>query len=274
VTVHRIACAALALGAWLCAAPVVAGCNGAAEPCHIPQGTYHIVLPPGAKGPVPAILMLHGHGGDGAGMIRNRDMVDRMLGRGHAVIAPDGQPRANGRGRSWDFHPDRPATRDEGAFLSAVADDAAARFGLDRGRMLLAGFSVGGSMASYVACSDPAAFAAYAPVAGSFWRPHPAGCAGPVRLLHTHGIADETVPLTGREVAPGFRQGDVPEAMEIWRRTNGCSGAGDPAARGIYRISRAQGCLPGSDLWFVLHEGGHVIPPGWAAMALDWFGAP
>ena len=39
--------------------------------------------------------------------------------------------------------------------------------------------------------------AAYAPVAGSFWRPHPdmEACAGPVDLLHTHGWRDKTVPL-------------------------------------------------------------------------------
>jgi polyhydroxybutyrate depolymerase len=51
-----------------------------------------------------------------------------------------------GWGRSWDFHPDRPATRDETVFLIALADDAAARFGLQRDAMLLAGSSIGGLM--------------------------------------------------------------------------------------------------------------------------------
>jgi polyhydroxybutyrate depolymerase len=196
-----------------------------------------------------------------------------LLGRGYAVIAPDGQPRDNGEGRSWDFHPDRPATRDETAFLIAVADDAAERYGLDRDRMLLAGFSIGGSMTSYAACQAPEAFAAYAPVAGSFWRPHPAGCAGPVRLLHTHGTADRTVPLTGREIMPGFVQGNVFEAMEIWRSANGCarSKADRTTMRGIYTVERWSDCLPGTDLQFALHDGGHNIPKGWAQMAVDWF---
>ena len=158
---------ALALGLALLGGAATADCNGETGPCQIAGGTYHIVLPPGATGPLPAILLLHGWGGEGEGTIRNRGMVDLMLARGYAVIAPDGQPRAEGNGRSWDFHPDFPATRDETAFLIAVADDAAAQYGLDRDRMLLAGFSIGGSMVSYVACAAPDAFAAYAGTAAA-----------------------------------------------------------------------------------------------------------
>ena len=265
--------AALTMTAAFCATVVAADCNGAAEPCSLPNGTYHIVLPEGTTGPIPAILLLHGYGGEGVGSIRNKGMVNLMLARGYAVIAPDGQPRESGKGRSWDFHPDRPATRDETAFLIAVADDAAAKYGLQRDAMLLAGFSIGGSMTSYVACQAPDAFAAYAPVAGSFWRPHPTDCAGPVRLLHTHGTADETVPLTGRAITPDFVQGNVFEAMEIWRATNGCTGAeaDTTTPRGIYTVQHWTDCQPGTDLQFALHDGGHSIPKGWAQMAMDWF---
>lgn len=264
---------ALAVATALLATAAAADCDGAPEPCQLSSGTYRIVLPEGVTGPVPAILLLHGYGGEGLDMIRNKAMVSLMLGRGYAVIAPDGQMRDNGEGRTWDFHPDRPAKRDETAFLIAVADDAAARFGLNRDAMLLAGFSIGGSMTSYVACRAPEAFAAYAPVAGSFWRPQPTGCAGPVRLLHTHGKADRTVPLTGREVMPGFVQGNVFEAMEIWRVTNGCASAeaDETKSSGIYQIQHWTRCKPGTDLQFALHEGGHSIPAGWAEMAVDWF---
>jgi polyhydroxybutyrate depolymerase len=265
----------LAAAASVPASTALADCNGATEACKLPNGTYHIVLPEGATGPVPAIMLVHGYGGEGLGTIRNKGMVNLMLQRGYAVIAPDGQPRDNGDGRTWDFHPERPSTRDEVDFLIAVADDAAAKYGLDRDRMLLAGFSIGGSMTSYLACQEPDAFAAYAPVAGSFWRPHPTSCAGPVRLLHTHGKADRTVPLEGREIMPGFVQGNVFEAMEIWRATDGCA-ATDPDrtdSLGIYTVQHWQDCLPGAELDFALHEGGHSIPKGWAQMAMDWFEA-
>lgn len=264
---------ALLVTATFWATVAAADCNGVDQPCGLTNGTYHILLPKAAKGPVPAIMLLHGYGGEGVGSIRNKGMVNLMLARGYAVIAPDGQPRPNGKGRSWDFHPDRPATRDETAFLIAVADDAAAKYGLQRDAMLLAGFSIGGSMTSYVACQAPTAFAAYAPVAGSFWRPHPAACAGTVRLLHTHGTADRTVPLTGRAITPDFVQGNVFEAMEIWRRTNGCASASADRTepQGVFSIQRWTDCQPGTDLQFALHDGGHSIPKSWAKMAVDWF---
>jgi polyhydroxybutyrate depolymerase len=252
-----------------------AGCDGAPEPCGIANGTYHLERPAGISGPVPAIFLLHGYGGDGAGMIRNGAMLRQMLARGYAVIAPDGQRRGDGRGRSWDFHPDRPSTRDEVAFLTAVADHATVTHGLDRGRILLAGFSIGGSLASYVACQAPDAFAAYAPVAGSFWQPLPSACAGPVRLMHMHGTADRTVPLAGRQIRPGFAQGDVFDAMQVWRSANTCPDAAPEEHReGIFGVGHWAHCAPGTDLRLVLHDGGHSIPKGWAGMAMDWFETP
>lgn len=261
------------LAAAICPTLAAAGCNDSGDPCQIANGTYHILLPDGASGPVPAVMILHGYGADGEGFIRNTGLTSAMLDRGYAVIAPDGQLRQSGQGRSWDFHPDRPTTRDETAFLIAVAGDAATRHGVDRDGILLAGFSIGGSMTTYLACQAPYAFAAYAPVAGSFWRPHPGACAGPVRLFHTHGTADGTVPLTGRAIRPDFVQGNVFEAMQIWRQTNSCT---TPAAdqitpQGIYTIQRWTDCQPGTDLRFALHDGGHNIPKGWAQMAMDWF---
>ena len=262
-----------ALGLALLASTAIADCNGQSGPCRIANGTYHIVLPQGATGPLPAIFLLHGYGGEGEGSIRNHRMVDLMLSRGYAVIAPDGQPRTEGAGRTWDFIPGQPARRDEVAFLIAVADDAAAKYGLDRDQMLLAGFSIGGSMVSYVACQTPDAFAAYAPVAGSFWRPHPDQCAGPMRLLHTHGTADTTVPLEGRQVAPGMVQGNVFDAMVIFRAAMGCAetAADQVDTVGIYTISRWGHCADGARLDLALHGGSHGIPRGWAALAMDWF---
>ncbi len=155
-------------------------------------------------------------------------MVSGFLARGWAVIAPDGLARPGSRfGPGWSFHPSRPRQRDELAFTREVLADAARRFDIDRSRVLLAGFSVGGSLVWYLACADPGLAAAYAPVAGAFWRPHPAmgACAGPVRLLHTHGWRDETVPLEGRPLGGGgILQGDVFHGLEILRDANGCTG--------------------------------------------------
>ena len=188
-SVGQTAVVVLAVALGLMATEVTAACAEDPLPCALPDGSYHVALPDGPS-PYPAVVFLHGFGGSGEGTLRNTAMVEALLARGYAVIAPDGQPRPGQTGRSWDFHPQRPATRNEAAFIQAVASDASLRFNLTRDRMILAGFSIGGSMVSYLACADPPQFSAYAPVAGSFWRPHPDSCQGPVRLLHTHGWTD------------------------------------------------------------------------------------
>ena len=257
-----------------------AGCAGAEGPCEVASGTYHLALPEGAEGPVPAVVFLHGWGSGGEAMVENMGLAEAVVARGYAFVAPDGLPRGGGRsGRTWAFHPDRPAPRDEAAFLREVVADAAARHGVDPGRVMLAGFSIGGSMASYVACDHPGDFAAYAPVSGSFWRPHPEACEGPVRLLHTHGWRDTTVPLEGREVGSGFVQGDVFEAMGIWRKVNGCEAirADRFDTEAPFWRRAWDRCADGTALDLALFDGGHGVPEGWTQMALDWFeeqGAP
>jgi len=254
-----------------------AGCQADAAPCQIASGTYHIERPAGVdpQAKLPAVEFLHGWGASGQATMANRGMVDALLARGYAVIAPDGRLRESGPGRTWDFHPARAtaAMRDEALFLAAVADDAALHHGIDRDRVILAGFSIGGSTTSYVACKTPDAFAAFAPVAGSFWNPLPESCAGPVRLLHVHGWTDTTVPLEGRRLRSGVTQGDVFAAMAIWRQTNGCvQPRPDQFDRSAdFQVRRWTGCAAGSALGFALHGGSHGIPKGWANLALDWF---
>lgn len=254
-----------------------AGCGPLEGACKTTLGQYHIALPSGVTDPgaaLPVMIFLHGAGGSGEGSLRNTGMVNAVLDRGYAFLAPDGSAREGRFGTGWNFHPDFPQGRDELAFMKDVVADAAARFNIDPGRVLLAGFSVGGSMVTYLACRDPNAFAAFAPVAGSFWRPHPTECAGPVKLFHTHGWRDTTVPLEGRPLRNGrLIQGDVFHAMEIWRDTNGCKMMRPDSfsENGVFWRRKWEDCTPGSALEFALHPGSHGVPAGWAPMVLDWF---
>jgi polyhydroxybutyrate depolymerase len=225
-----------------------------------------------------AAILLAGMGGApasacGAGILRLGGTVEALTARGYAVVAPDGQPR-DGGGLRWSFRgPSETSPRDDDAFLAEVLADAAERHGIDTTRSILAGFSNGGFLATYLACRDPDAFAAYAPVAGGFWRPHPDGCVGPVRLLHTHGWRDSTVPLEGRPLGGGqVVQGDIFEGLAVFRRANGCTWD-DPdgyGTTGDFQRRRWE-CVEGAALELALHPGGHGIPPGWAEMMLDWF---
>lgn len=257
----------------------MADCAGDKAPCSVGQGIqageYHLTLPDGSspQSGWPAVVFLHGWGASGAEMMQKAKMVSDITERGFAVITPEGTPRDGRNGRQWLFHPNHRSGRDEGAFLRTLSDDAAQRFNLDRGTMILAGYSIGGSMVSYVACENPKSFAAYAPVAGNLWRPYPQSCAGPVDLFHTHGWSDGTVPLEGRSVGRDITQGDAFHAMSIWRDTNNCTqhNPNDFDRRDIFLIRSWTNCDSGKSLAMALHPGGHIVPDGWADMMLDWF---
>ncbi len=256
-------------------------CGIGENECETSLGKYNIELParadPAQK--IPAMIYLHGAGGSGQRSLKNREMVETFLSRGYAVIAPSGLQRPNTRfGPGWSFHPNRKKQRDELSFMREVMDDASERFNLQRDTMLMTGFSIGGSMVWYLACQDPGLAKAYAPVAGSFWRPHDAGtdCNGPVKLMHTHGWRDGTVPLEGRVLGGGrIEQGDVFQGLQILRRVNGCNNykADRYDTAGKFWKRWWVKCKPGSALQFNLFDGGHGVPKGWASEAIDWFEA-
>ncbi|MBT0958360.1 alpha/beta fold hydrolase [Alphaproteobacteria bacterium KMM 3653] len=248
-------------------------------PCPVGDRAYYVAAPEGGTQDGPAVVYIHGFGGSGAGALRNSGMVNDFLARGYTVIAPDGVVREGRNGRSWRFHPASGGQADEIAFLQDVRDDAIARLGLNPEGVILAGFSIGGSMTAYTACAAPESFAAYAPLSGNFWRPHPAECAGPVQMLHTHGWRDGTVPIEGRVVnrverdrPDAFAQGDIHYALGLWRDTNGCT---DYQARSFdtstpFWQRSWTGCESGSALTFALFDGGHVVPRGWPDLVVDW----
>lgn len=262
------------LAAFFLATPALADCADRAGPCEVPMGEYHIALPDG-EGPFPALVMLHGAGGRGEGMVNM--LAAAVTARGYAVIGPQGVRREGRSGSTWSFRPTDTPLRDEPAFITQVLSDATQVHNIDRDAVLIAGFSIGGSMTSYLACAAPDIARAYAPVAGAFWRPHPAldGCAGPVDLLHTHGWSDGTVPIEGRVLRNGtLRQGDVFASMEIWRETNNCAlSAPDEITNEGYYWHRIWTSCEGGSLQFSLFPGGHSVPRGWSDLALDWFEA-
>jgi len=263
--------AAVALFA-LWGGPASAGCGADGGACGIEGGSYHILLPDEPAESVPVVMFLHGYGGNGRQVLRNTALAEGLTARGYAVIAPEGRKRSGTGPQSWGFGPFTEG-RDEGAFFAAVLADAAARFGTSSAQTVLAGFSAGAFMVHYLACRDPSAFAAYAPVSGAFWRPQPERCEGPVRLLQVHGWRDEVVPLEGRILGGGrWEQGDVFAGLELWREANGCASHAPDKAWGVDGLlRRSWDCGAGAEIELVLFDGGHTVPKGWAGWMADWF---
>ena len=267
---------ALGLCLSLLTAPAALACGTPESDCPTTLGSYRLALPPG-PGPFPALVYLHGYRGNAASVMKDSAMIAALAARGYALIAPDGQPISAERPeQSWAVRDGGTMARDDIAFLAEVMDDAA-RHGIDRGRILMSGFSRGGSMAWDVACHAPDTVRAYAPVAGAFWEPLPEICDGPADLFHTHGWTDRVVPIEGRAVAGGERvQGDAFASLHILRAALGCrsempDGAPMEAEGNLWL--REWGSCPEGRIDLMLHPGGHSVPPGWLGRALDWFEA-
>jgi len=238
--------------------------------CAIEGGEYFAAAPGNA--PVGAVLFLHGWGGNAKADIARASLVEPLVARGYVVVAPVGLPySADEPTTSWNAEKD-PANRDDVAFIDAVMNDAAARFSFPRDHVLASGFSLGGMMIWRLACDAPGDYAAFAPVAGTFWRPMPETCAGPARIFHVHGWADRMVPLEGRPIEGTiWVQGDVFAALAVARRTSGCAAKATHEVLNDMEVRSWVDCTSGNGVTIALHHGGHKVPQGWADLALDWF---
>ena len=237
----------------------------AEQGCRVADGRYRLILPEPRRAGDPrpgAIMFFHGWQGSAEETVADPGLLALAARLGVALIAPDGA------GRTWSYPGSPGRHRDEFSFVAQVLDDVAARFLVDPGRIMASGFSQGGSMVWYLACRMPERFGAFAPVAGAFWEPLPASCAGPRRpLVHMHGTTDMTVPLAGRALRDGYKQGDVFRSLAILEPS------AEPVAAGlIATMAAGLSCrslaAPGRPLLeLCLHDGGHVVEPGWIERA-------
>lgn len=247
-------------------------CGDFDMPCMINGGTYHIARPDTAT-PKGIVMHLHGGGGRGRGLLKS-GMGKAAVERGYIFVAPDGYHPKSRFVRNWSVRADNSRfERDDMQFLVDVLADVRARNNIVATPVLLSGFSRGGSMVWDIACAKPDFATGYAPMAGAFWDDLPASCAGPVKLFHTHGWNDRTVPLEGRSFANGaVVQGDVWASLKVLRETNGCLKR-QPETNsfdGDYWLRHWTDCEAGQ-IDLLLHKGGHGAPKGWAKRMLDWF---
>ncbi|MES0884405.1 alpha/beta hydrolase family esterase [Roseibium sp. SCP14] len=248
-----------------------ATCNPG-ELCLISNGAYRYLEPGTAsQSETPVILYFHGFGSSSEAVLRRQSFVERVLERGYAFVALEG---AKGgffpNHRDWSIRDGSPSWRNEAAFARSVLDDLEQEVPIDRKRVLLAGFSRGGSAVWDIACHDPKGFTAFAPAAGALWRPMPEQCKEAVRLFHTHGWQDNVVPLEGRLI-PNYplRQGDVFESLQLMRDAAELS---NDKPDGFETLDEMQ-CRHWADgkLRLCIHPYGHLFPSDWFDRVIDWF---
>ncbi len=273
---RRLARPTVAILGFAAAVPATAGdapCP-AASLCETALGSYGLLMPPdhepGTR--VPVVVFFHGWGSSAGNVLADARIVDPVRARGYALLAPQGLPGPEGGARGWSHQGAPHRNRDEVAFMRGVIADATARAPIDPDRILVSGFSAGGSMVWHLACFDGARYRAFAPVAGAFWEPLPENCpGGPVDLLHLQGFADEVVPIEGRRIGDRWQQGDLFASLALLRREKGLRSAPDRITfEGRYRCRFWTGD-PAGRLGLCLHDGGHVLPGDWLGRAVDWF---
>ena len=153
------------------------------EPAGEPPIAYSISVPDSysPSRPVPLILALH-FGGDpeGAGRAVLEMLVAQGLdGLGAIMVAPDS------KGGAWSSAANEHA-------VNLLLEDVVKQYNIDRKKMAVTGFSMGGTGAWYYGTKYPDRFSAVIPIAGtppqsaSQWR---------LPVLAIHSRDDEVVPI-------------------------------------------------------------------------------
>ena len=232
---------------------------------------YLLHVPPAyTKGhPLPLVLVLHGHGGDPGGTERLTGMNAVADREGFLVAYPAGLNRGWNDGRV-----EVGATADDVAFLSAVIDDVAAHYDVDRGRVFATGISNGGFMSTRLACELSERVRGVGIVAATMSEASHATCKPqhPVAVVIFSGTDDPLVPYGGGSVRGNRGKTLGAEAAaSFWAKTNGCAAeperselpvidTGDPTR---VSLARYTGCHPGAEVrLYTIHGGGHTWPGG------------
>ncbi|AEV35361.1 polyhydroxybutyrate depolymerase [Pseudovibrio sp. FO-BEG1] len=236
---------------------------GVTAPCEVESGEYYIALPdsPADDEQIGAIIYLHGWKGKADRAIENKALRNLANELGVALIVPQGV------GGSWSYPGSPSQDRNEFKFFDELLADVSDRFPIDREKILLSGFSMGGSMVWNLACYKGENYAGFAPIAGAFWDPIPEKCPSPLtNLYHTHGVEDKTVPMVGRAIGANWRQSDVFDSLDVWKRQAGLYGS-EPTSITAGELECDVWSAKGEKLELCLHDGGHSMKANWIRRA-------
>jgi len=96
-------------------------------------------------------------------------------------------------------------------FILAIIDEMSNRYKIDRDRVYLSGFSMGGMMTYYAATQIADKIAAFAPVSGFLMDGPNTNSSRPIPIIHVHGADDGYVPYSR-----------VQECLDAWIARNDC----------------------------------------------------
>ncbi len=169
----------------------------------------------------PLLISMHGYNQD-INYQKNQAKWELVAKENNFVVVYPG-----GIDRSWDLSGNRDID-----FILTIIDEMYKRYAIDRNRVYLSGFSMGGMMTYYAATKIADKIAAFAPVSGyPMWGVN-TNSSRPVPIIHTHGTADDVVSYDG-----------VQNCLDAWIARNNCPTtpvvidpypAGNTSSNGVY----------------------------------------
>lgn len=141
-----------------------------------------VYAPSGIEKGRPLIIQMHGMNQD-APYQKNAAEWEPVADTARFVVV-----FPNGEGKSWDINGDKDVN-----FLKAIINEMSNKYGIDKNRVYVSGFSMGGMMSYHAANKMGEMIAAIAPVSG-----YPIGNPAPASkrmmpIIHTHGTTDDVV---------------------------------------------------------------------------------
>jgi polyhydroxybutyrate depolymerase len=234
---------------------------------------YRLVRPARPRRDAVVVLALHGSNQTGRSFrAASGRTFDALARDGAVVVYPDAYRRMWNDPRRNSVSRARADGVDDVAFLTALLDRVAARFGLADARAVLAGYSNGGEMALRLMYETTgrlrgvALFGATQPSADELGV---ADRGDRLPMVLVHGTRDALVPFEGGTASLfGFRpRGTVlsaPGSARFFARRNGC--ADEPEVTRLpqrspgtaVEVTRYPGAAPVT--LYAVENGGHVVP--------------
>lgn len=235
-------------------------CLSGISPCKLGDRSYWILPPDNwdRATQTPVMLYFHGWGRQGNVPVNHQHIGAATREAGVLLIAPDGL------GKSWDFW--RPGSRDTD-FAVSVLEDVERRFSIKSNRLLVSGYSWGGSMAWRFACEAGDKVSMLISISGTLYDQTENCDTGPVAIRHVHGLKDTVMDF------PFGPNGEETGPVQLWKRTNGCESLPDNKSQ--WRASQTftrynwQECASGKSISLDVHSGGHWIAKGWLKAQLS-----
>lgn len=226
--------------------------------------------------PTPLIIVLHGGGGTGQGMIRLTGFDAVSDRENFIVVYPDGFEKHwnDGRGVQWRAQAEN---IDDVSFISNLIDHLSHVLNIDAGRIYITGISNGGMMSHRLGCELSERIAAISPVASNIpvnmapiWSP-----SRPLPVLIINGTEDPLERWEGGEIRLGRNTYgtviSVAKTVEFWVEKNHCSSLPsvtqlqdkDASDGTTVRIESYGGCQDGAEVvLYAIEGGGHTWAGG------------